>query len=370
MDKEFLKDLLKMAVRQFRNERGMAGEDVADDDDAHKEDLPSGDAEVSETDKLLIEAGYSEDDLADLSDEEKSGLLIKDDDEEGDKGDDIDKGTLKDIAGEEETDEARIAREAVELAAAGGGEKTAEQIAADAATLSVIPDEELAKFRPVVKPEEVPEVDTVPPELDQKLTALEEKYDAGDIDLKEFSRERDTINRQIWRAQDKLSTEAREAKEWEKTQAYFFRNRNEYLIMKGETYTPQEQIKRTAIYGALGKTVEAIMADPSKSHLTDMQILLEADRQVKEAFGITKPAAVATKKGAAPIINKPKAALPNIVTLSDVPAAGRNSVDGDPFSALDHLSGEAYEDALERLTDAQRKAYEDGASRPSRRRVA
>jgi len=67
---------------------------------------------------------------------------------------------------------------------------------------------------------------------------------------------------------------------------------------------------------------------------------------------------------------KPPAPLPDHVTLGDIPAAGAEDVGDDPYSALDKLSGEAYEAALERLTPQQKDAYEAGASRPARRRVA
>ena len=52
------------------------------------------DIEVSETDKLLIEKGYTADELSDLSDAEKDGLLGKD--EETGEGD-IDDATLESL---------------------------------------------------------------------------------------------------------------------------------------------------------------------------------------------------------------------------------------------------------------------------------
>ena len=92
-----------------------------------------------------------------------------------------------------------------------------------------------------------------------------------------------------------------------------------------------------------------------------MQQLIKADRIVKEMLGLIAPAQTQTKKGDAPTIpvakRKPPAVIPEDKTLGSLPVAQGNDT-GGPWAALDKLSGEALEAALERLTPEQRKRYE------------
>ena len=356
------------------NQRGAIG-DGGEDDDGGKGDLPPDDSLPPETDKLLADLGHTAEELADLSEEEKEGLLMKDEDEEvGEEEGSDTKAALEAIAKEAETVEEKTAREATEAAALAAQGKTAEELASEAAkpegSSAAVPDEELLKFRPVIAPAELPATDAVPEALATKLTDLDEKYDAGDIDMKGYMAERDKVNREIYRAQEGAVKQARETLEWQKTQKFFFQNRQEYLRLPTVTDT-KELIRRDVLFGALGKMVESITNDPTKAHLTDIQILIEADKAVKDAFGIKPAAAGPGKEKVIDIAKgKPPAPLPDHVTLGDIPAAGAEDVGDDPYSALDKLSGEAYEAALERLTPQQKDAYEAGASRPARRRVA
>jgi hypothetical protein len=317
--------------------------------DIDKEEIGVGGEELSEVDKLLIDAGYTKDELLDLSDEEKDGLLIKDD-ESSEEKDEIDNESLMSVIGEEAGETKDV------------DEKKEESVPGDPLT-----DEQLLSFRPVVRPEDLPSSDEVPAEFEKKLSDLEEKYDNGDMEQRDYQRERDKINREIIRAQDNAANVAKINKEWELAQGHFLRNRPEYLRKPDQT-DPKVLLRSDALYGALGKMVDVIVSDPTKAHYTDMQILVEADRAVKEAFGINQKQAGQKSKAVDIARGKPAARMPEMVTLSDIPSDAQNSTEGDPFAAIDRLTGQAYEDAIERMTPAQKKAYEDSASRPSRRR--
>jgi hypothetical protein len=304
--------------------------------------------DVSETDKLLLEKGFTAEELMDLGDEEKAGLLMGDEDDE----------PVEDEPQVSAEELAKIAAEApvVESPALAVEEPVFESPA-------VLSDEDLLKYRPVVTAAELTAIADVPEELDAKLTALDAKYDAGDLTMAQYNRERDKVNREIWDVQNTAKETQREAVSWQKTQGQFFRNRPEYLIVEGAT--PEEAERREIMYGAFRQKADALTAKQAETGMSDMEILVAADKAVKRIFNI-KPAE------AAPVVapeKKPPAKLPDIVTLGDLPAAAPTSLDSDPFAALDKLTGEAYEAALERLTDQQRRIYEDGASKPSRRTV-
>lgn len=54
---------------------------------------------------------------------------------------------------------------------------------------------------------------------------------------------------------------------------------------------------------------------------------------------------------------KPKEDRPDLKTLGNIPQAQDEDTGKDPFAALDALEGESYEEALEKLSPAQRDAY-------------
>ncbi len=215
-------------------------------------------------------------------------------------------------------------------------------------------DEDLLAFRP---PESVLAVklpNTVPSEIQAKLDALEAKYDAGDVELKEYTRERDALNREVTEMQLQARDALRAQKVWDVEQGEFLRARPEYLEKADGRFTERAEL----LFGAFGKAVNRIGSDPKYTNASGMTILIAADRAVRSAFGIPAPG----KKTATPTATtvkgggKPPAVLPDVKTLGNVPAAAPNSTD-DGFAAIDKLSGEAYEAALERMTQEQRDAY-------------
>jgi hypothetical protein len=313
--------------------------------------------------------GYTEEEWSGLSDTEKEGIRDSIKNPEGGEEEEVlDEAALAAIAKEGETPEEKTAREAKEAddAAAAPPAKAPEEIAAEAAAAkppAILPDEDLLRFngRNAVLDSELKVEDVVPSEVQTKIDALDAKYEAGEVDLKAYNRERDALNREVWTANQTVRDEARTAKAWEKEQSFFFLNRPEYMEKDaGGKYLP----KSSAMFGAFKETVSRLNADPMYANTSGMELLLAADKAVKEAFGITKIVPAGKPPAAAP--GKPPAARPTLKTLADVPAAAVEDTSGDPFSALDRLTGESYEKALEKLTEPQREAYLSGASKPSR----
>ncbi|PKN36685.1 MAG: hypothetical protein CVU62_13205 [Deltaproteobacteria bacterium HGW-Deltaproteobacteria-2] len=322
--------------------------------------------------------GYTAEEWRDLSPTEKEGILDGITAPEGEEApkeelNDDDKNTLEGIAGDEksleekEKEEAAAAEQArLEGLAKEQGKTVEEIIAAEAAQNTAqdeVTDDALLNFQPVLTKEEMPVFEELPEEIPaaitEKLHALDEKFDLGDITQREFNAERDKLNREIIKHNTKINDEARAAFEaqkdeliWKKEQIYFLNAKPEYMASR--VTDAAEKVKCNALFGALTEMVKAISNDPKNASLTGIQILVKADKAVKEAFGI-KPA---EKKEVKKVETKPAAKIPDHKTLADIPnAAGNNEGVDDSFAQIDKLSGEAYEQALERMSPAVKEAY-------------
>ena len=328
--------------------------------------------------KVLAEAGYSADELKDLSKEELAGILdsVKNAGDEGAKTD-LSAEELARIAEAGETEEQKAAREKAEKEAADAAaieeeakvkgvtvdELKAVKAAGPAATPAEgeVTDEDLLDFEPVITDAELPAEDKVSDEIKAKLEELDEKFDAGDITRAEYNTQRDTLNRQVIMANIKARDAAKEDLAWRKEQSYFMQKRPEYLGDKGADGKFVASLKSKTLLGALREAVSAISGDPKNANMSGMELLIAGHKAVQEAFGIKKAAAPAGP--VKPV--KPAAPLPDNITLGNIPAAAPNDTAG-AFAELDKLTGEAYEDALARLPERLRNAYLDD-SRPGRR---
>lgn len=225
-----------------------------------------------------------------------------------------------------------------------------------------ITDEDLLSYRPNVMAEELKLEEVIPDDLQTKLNELQEKYDDGGMTIHEYNAQRDSINRQIYKHNATLEAEARNNLTWQKEQLYFLKARPEYLA-KDKTVA-SEKIRANALFGALSEMVRSLSSDEANGNLSGIQLLLKADAEVKKAFGIVaKPPE--KKVDGKPVEKKtddkttdgkkPPAPLPDNKTLSQIPSAAKN--DDDAFALLDKLTGEKYEEALEKLPEAVREAY-------------
>jgi hypothetical protein len=291
--------------------------------------------------------GISQEDWDDLSQTEKEGVSDTSNEEDDEPGNDLTAEQLAEIAkGDEPPPETPPAKTPEELATEAAAKAAADPAAAEAAKAapSEAPAEDLLSFKATVADSELPPIDAVPDELQDKLDELDEKYEAEEITLAEYNKERDAINRGIVMQNIQARDAAKAAVVWEKEQSYFLKSRPMYL---------DKSLKGSALFGALGEAVKALGADPKYANATGIELLVAADKAVKEAFGMTEapPAKPAEKKE-----EKPAAPLPGHQTLGDIPPAAANSTDG-AWAGLDKLSGQAYEDALEKLSPEVRDRY-------------
>jgi len=274
--------------------------------------------------------GISQEDWDDLSKTEQEGVL---DTEEEEPADELTPEQLAEIAKVDEPPAKTNEELAVEAAPP--------EPAAEAPPSSEVPEADLLRFRATVADSELPPIDFVPDELQDKLDELDETYEAEEITLAEYNKARDAINRGIVMQNIQTRDAAKSGLIWEKEQAYFLRSRPIYL---------EKSLKGSALFGALGEAVKSLGADPKYASASGVELLAAADKAVREAFGMTKATPVVRKE------EKPASPLPKHQTLGDIPPAAPNSTDG-AWAGLDKLSGQAYEDALEKLSPEVRDRY-------------
>jgi len=283
--------------------------------------------------------GITQEEWNDLSKTEKEG--VSDKSEEGEEPPGLDEAALAAIAGEKPPEE-----KAAEAAAAVAAKAAADEAARIAAKPPEKPAEavDLTSFRATVADSELPALDVVPEESQDKLDELDEKFDAEEITRAEYNKERDAINRSIVMQNIQTREAAKATLTWEKEQAHFLKSKPIYL---------EKSLRGSALFGALGEAVKELGKDPKYASASGIELLIAADAAVKEAFGITEapPAKPAEKKE-----EKPAATLPTHKTLGDLPNAEANATEG-AWAGLDKLSGEAYEKALEKLTPEQQDRY-------------
>lgn len=295
-----------------------------------------------------IPEGFSADEWCDLSDEEREGILSQDDEIATGGGEtDVDMDILAKVAGEGETPSADDDKGKGSAADTGTEDKGAvggdDGVKPDLTAFEVVDDGGSPKLPAI--PLEVS--NDVPADLKAKIDELAERFDVGEMSVREYADQRDALNREVWQRNLQAAQEAQAAKAWEAEQAHF--------LAKNPAYT-EDSLRGNALFGMLDAAVRTLAADPANADKSGYQILQMAH---KEVVGIVKGAANAPKEtpSSVPATGaKPKAAKPDIATLGDVPASAAN-VGEDPFSAIDRLDGEAYEAALERMTPDQLKSY-------------
>lgn len=308
---------------------------------------------------------YTEDDLADLTEAERTALLEEDNEEttaaaatEGD-GDAAD----ADDTAQAKTDDASGA----DAAADAGADAGATSAEGDAPAVAAA-DEPAAKAQPekvTVAPvakvliADAPEnVDAQLAEIGSKKDALEDQFDSGDLTRAEYRKQMDALNkneRDIEQAQLKaqLATEMNEQAmltAWRATAQGFAKD-------KGYSDNPR-------LFRAFDMEVQDVA---SSGKLTEWADILNAahDNMVEAGLdpgkaGKTEAKAEPAKPAQQKVEHKPQP--PN---LASVPAAAHSDTSGSKYAALDRLrdSGDpdAYEDALMALPEKERDRYRASA---------
>ena len=280
-----------------------------------------------------------------------------------------------------ETAEAeRLEAEAKAKAAADAEAAAAVQAAKEAADLEAAQKaEEAAAAATVIVPKNEP-VFTLEAEkkhgtreeIEAKMTALDTKFEDGDITLAAYNKERAEYVESLTEMKmfDKINAQVQKAaaeKGWKDAQAGFFSNNQEYST---------ERIKNVAFVDAVNR----ILATDESKKMTDAQIF---DAAKKECDAVFHPAgrSKADDSDAASIEEKRKTIeaaekaeveakrkviedakkaeaerAAAVKTLAKVPVSEGNQGD-DKYDAIDKLTGEAYENAVAKMSDTERAIY-------------
>lgn len=305
-------------------------------------------------------SGYTEEELAGLTDEEREALL-----EAG--GDDTTTTMEQSLegagdGGQGEADKDGANKDDAQGAADKGGSDAGN--AGDAgAGATVTTDEGGADDTQIVdtgKPAPLL-IAEAPADADAKLAAIGEKkgtlleqFDNGDITAKEYQSALDALNKEertiesaVQKAQ--IAAEMRQQQEvnnWMgQVQTFTTKDHPEYSTSKVR-------------WMALDAFVKEIGSNPANASMTGAQILAEAHKRVVEDLGEAQTKGKTATDGKQPPLKGSQAEPPK--TLAKVPAAESNTMEDGKWAALDRLMQAdplAGEEKLMKLSEAERDEY-------------
>jgi len=295
--------------------------------------------------------GYSEQELAMLSDEERAALEdstdeerkslnavagVDDDDEgkdadgdgDGEKGDDGDDGAAGDgdDAGDGDGD--------------GAGDDAGSGDDGDGSDDK--PDRNVFAAKYHAEPVEG---------YADKMAELDQKFEDGDLELKDYNQQRDALVRAQLKAE--ISSEQQEQVEaqlWRREIDMFMDDHPEY-------------VQRKLLNVAFDTAVKEVAADPANSDKTYRWFLSEAHKRVQEELGITQKqeqkhnADEGGKKNAKDVKPRGSDIKDAPPTLGKLPQAGAGESDAGEFDHIDRLEGIDYERALAKMSPEARERY-------------
>lgn len=294
-----------------------------------------------------------------LTEQERVALTLPDDEEDAKAGDTAgadDKGD-EDAGDTEEADDA-----------GGAGDDTA----AAAATDDAAADDKPAGEEPAAEQPAGPKAESAPllvvqapadaeaklAEIATQKSDLRKQYDDGDITFEEYESKKEVLDDQRFEIREAVS-KAKLAGEIEnQRQANDWKSTVDAFIGENPRYDPA---KSESMYKLLDLEVRRVAGTDEFKNRSDSaagrEILKKAHENLAKELGFD-----ATPKKGDPKTTPKKGNLPP--SLHSVPAADVSDTDGGKYAALDRLAAtnpEAYEDALFKMSDAERKAYEAAA---------
>ena len=289
----------------------------------------------------------TEEELALLTEEEREGYLADDEDDDG-EGDD-DQGNADEGAGGEEgngdegDDDPTLAVDDPATAPPATNPQDGDE-GGDAEPQEQI----MAQPKPLFNADLPADIEAQRTALDEKEAAIDQQYDEGDIlftehkqALRDINKQRNALDRAELKAE--LAAEAYQTQidnSWQASQEAFFSAHPEFKIDNEAKWAAFDQLVKNETKSVL-----------DKGGAVGVPELERAYTKYKQAFNIE---AAAPNQAKAPAAKKENVVPPNLGTL---PAATANDTDDGKFAHLDRLEGVAFEDALAKLSDAQRDEY-------------
>lgn len=308
-------------------------------------------------------SGYTEDELAGLTDEERAALEEAGDDdttttmeqslEGADYGLDKDQnGGKGGEAAQEGADKGDgQAKDNGGADSAGGAAGAGDDGGATAGDANGALD--AGKPAPLLIAEAPADADAKLAAIGEKKGALVEQFDNGDITATEYQTALDALNKEE-RTIESAVQKAQIAAEMRQQQEV-----NNWMGQV-QTFTTQahpEYSTSKVRWMALDAFVKEIGSDPANASMTGAQILAEAHKRVVEDLGEVQTKGKATTDGKQQPLKGSKAEPPK--TLAKVPAAD-NTMDDNKWAAFDRLAATdpvALEEKLMKLSESERDEY-------------
>ena len=280
----------------------------------------------------------TEEELALLTEEERDGYLDDEDDDEGEEGN-------GDEGDDDPQDDPTLA---VDDPAAAAQAAANDQEGDDQGDGAETKEEFTTQPKPLFNTEIPADIQAQRTEIDEKEDALDKQFDEGDITfsehkkaLREINQQRNALDRAELKAE--LAAEAYQTQidnSWQASQEAFFSAHPEFKIDNEAKWAAFDQLVKNETKSVL-----------DKGGVVGVPELERAYTKYKQAFNIE---AAAPKQAKAPSAKNEGVIPPN---LGKLPAATANDTDDGKFAHLDRLEGVAFEDALAKLSDAQRDEY-------------
>ena len=301
------------------------------------------DIEIPEPVVINPPEGYSEKDWAGLTPGEKEIALDEISNPEGE---------VPPITKEEIKEEEPAPEKKDEGGPPAPEPKPEEKLVEATPVAEIMSDEDLLSHKFIIEDKIDPgETIPIPDDIQDKIDEIDEKFDSGDIDSKEH---RDKL-RELDRQATARYLQAKRAEQgdilWDKEQALFFKYRPIYLGVKMPDGTFQSTEDTEIVYGALVGALKVAQ----RQGLSGMAALVKADQIVKKKFGPKETPPAPAKKAD----EKPPAKMPEeYVNLGDLPAAGKNAVEGT-FDSVDKLPGKRQEEYFKKHPEQLDRYIED-----------
>lgn len=263
---------------------------------------------------------YTEEELSMLSDEEREAIA--------DASPEADRELLEAVVGDE-------GDPAVDSEVQGASAETAE---AAGASDAVEPADDKASFVPKYH---APAVE----DYAEKLVELDSKLESGDLEMKDYNTQRDVLVRQQLKAEISAEQNTQvEEQLWQREISDFMDTHKEY----GSKFR----------HAALDIAVKDLAADESNADKPGRWFLREAHKIVEREFGATVQTVAANAEEKKPAASR-KPDLSGIPkTLAHLPAAELADTGSvDEFAHIDRLIGLELENAVSRMSAAERDRY-------------
>lgn len=211
------------------------------------------------------------------------------------------------------------------------------------------------QFRPVLRADLPANAAEIKAQMLGKQEAIERAFRDGEIDFEEFRKQDRALSALLedLRARELQARIYADQEKQTADQEWQFNLRQMMKAAKrddGVDYNASPKLLKD-----LDLMLKGLAGDPDNADKDSDFFLGEAHRRVLALNGIAKVAPKADSAAGA-TRRAPVAAIPK--TVGDLPGGGDDAdLGGGEFAALDKLTGEAYERALGKLTDEQRRRY-------------